>query len=213
LYPTISQMIEIIIENEAGIKSYSSRVADLNEDSFTIQVPFKEGTRSYLQLPVGTGLKIKYTDKSQAQCVFDTTVLNVQKGEFEVATISKPEQESIERTQRRNFLRVPTELEIAIQTTNTKLIARTEDVSGGGVSIYFDEEYRLHTEETCQCWLLIPFRNGTIEHVPFQGRFVRIQKKSGTRFQWSSIKIEKITDSDQQKIMRYCFERQIGLKK
>lgn len=212
MYPVINQTIELFLKPDEPASQYASRVADITDETIAVELPFKKAG-SLLSLPVGTLLHIRYTDDMNAQCEFETRVVSTRKDNVQLALIEKPPLERITRTQRRNYLRVPAELEVAVQTPSEKFVARTQDVSGGGVSFHCEEKYKLHMDDRCQCWILIHFHNGSIEHVPFTGSFVRIRKKLNTSYQWVSLKIDQITESDQQKIIRYCFERQIQLNK
>jgi c-di-GMP-binding flagellar brake protein YcgR len=109
--------------------------------------------------------------------------------------------------------RVPADVQITVQTNSDKFIARTEDISGGGVSLYCDAHLILNSDEPCQCSLSLYYRNGSVHTVPFTGKLVRVKKTLGKKFQWISIKIEQITHIEQQKIIRFCFEKQIDMKK
>jgi len=63
-----------------------------------------------------------------------------------------------------------------------------------------------------ECWVLLPYKNGTIEHAFFKPEVVRVKKLESGRYQVMAKFIE-ISDSERQKIIRYCFERQLEFRK
>jgi len=92
-----------------------------------------------------------------------------------------------------------------------KFVATTVDISGGGLSMITDSSLHLQAEDELECWLLVPFRNGNIEHIPFIGAVVRT--KPVQQGLMVMMRIAEISESDRQKIVRYVFERQIELRK
>ena len=48
----------------------------------------------------------------------------------------------------------------------------TEDIGGGGLSIYGETGFSIAEGQKLKCWLLVPYRNSTIEHVNFEAEVV-----------------------------------------
>jgi c-di-GMP-binding flagellar brake protein YcgR len=93
-------------------------------------------------------------------------------------------------------------------SNQVRFVCKTDDVGGGGISLVCDGKWPLTYEQTLECWLLVPFRNGTIEHAFFKGEIVRVvELKSGLK--QAMIKYVSIYDSERQKVIRYCFEKQL----
>ncbi|MDF2964318.1 MAG: glycosyl transferase, partial [Paenibacillus sp.] len=93
-----------------------------------------------------------------------------------------------------------------------QFIAMTDDVGGGGISFICDGYIPLASQQIVSCWLLAHYRNGQIEHIPFKGELVRI-KPLETGKQQVMMRFAEISDRDRQKIIRYCFERQLDFRK
>jgi c-di-GMP-binding flagellar brake protein YcgR len=212
LYPRINQVVELVIESGEETRSYSSRVADTDEKQIVVEVPFKAGTSHLLALSVGKRLTVQYSD-DKGQYSFDTIVLNKISDNVQLAVIHRPEPDDIRKIQRRNYLRVPVSVKAVIETETSKFETLTEDLSGGGASFYFDHSVVLKMDEMCQCTLSLSFRNGSDSSVTFTGKIVRVKKNSSPRSNWASIQIEHIPNADQQKIIRFCFEKQIDMRK
>lgn len=52
----------------------------------------------------------------------------------------------------------------------------TDDVGGGGISVVYDGQISLGINMIISCWLLVPYKNGNIEHIPFSGEVVRVKQ-------------------------------------
>ncbi|MNJ61631.1 PilZ domain protein [compost metagenome] len=143
---------------------------------------------------------------------FNTYVLGFADDIVQLVRIRKPELETITKIQRRHFLRVVAKLDIAVKLKDdTRFVALTEDVGGGGVSLLTEGKYRISEGEQLYCWLLLAYKNGSIDHVPFEAEVVRTKKLETGRIMLM-LKFVSISDMERQKLIRYCFERQFDFK-
>lgn len=215
LYPKINDLVFIHIasvDKKAAEKEYKSRIADDNEDSFLIEVPIESGTGRLKRLHIGDELSVYFLTEGGIKNFFNTYVIGFADDKVQMVRIRKPEPETITKIQRRDFLRVVAELEIAVRKADhTRLVTYTEDVGGGGVSFMCDTKYGISQGDLLYCWLLIPYKNGSIDHVPFEAEVVRT-KKLETQRTIVMLKLVNISDMERQKIIRYCFERQFDFK-
>jgi c-di-GMP-binding flagellar brake protein YcgR len=126
--------------------------------------------------------------------------------------LRKPAADSIFKIQRRSFFRVNAELELAVKDPlGSRFLVRTEDIGGGGTSFLSDPKVKIAVSDKLACWLLVSYRNGSTEHVNFEGEIVRI-KTLETGRNLVMVKFAAISDSERQKIIRYCFERQFDFR-
>ncbi|MFC0214883.1 flagellar brake protein [Paenibacillus chartarius] len=216
MLPKISQVLFLqvnsIDEEEAKIE-YKSRIADMNDSTITIEVPLDEKTGRLKRLYQGDEINAYYLTDGGVKNYFSSSVVGFTEDTVRLIQIKKPEADAITRVQRRSFLRVPAELEIAVKyTEQLQFVALTEDVGGGGISFICDGYIPLASSAPVSCWLLIPYKNGSIEHVPFKGEIVRV-KQLETGKQLAMTRFIDITDRERQKIIRYCFERQMDFRK
>ncbi|WP_139994652.1 flagellar brake protein [Paenibacillus paridis] len=212
MLPKMNQMLHFQIassdEAEATIE-YKSRIADEQEDGLLIEVPISEKTGRYKRLFLGDELSVFFVSEDGIKNYFDSHVIGFKEDGVKLIKIRRPEPDRITKVQRRSFLRVPAELEIAIKMTNqVRFVCETDDVGGGGISFIADGKWPLEAEMVLECWLLVPFKNGTIEHAFFRGEIVRVVELESGRKQ-AMIKYESINDSERQKVIRYCFEKQL----
>ncbi|ULL15543.1 glycosyl transferase [Paenibacillus sp. H1-7] len=216
MLPKVNQILHIqvnSIDDEEAKQEFKSRIADINDRQIIMEVPLNEKTGRLKRLYMGDELSVYFITDGGVKNYFNTSVLAFSEETIRMVHIKKPEPETITKVQRRNFLRVPAELELAVTySEQLRFVALTDDVGGGGISFLCDGYIPLNIQQSVHCWMLVPYKNGQIEHVPFRGELVRI-KPLETGIQQVMMRFAEITDRDRQKIIRYCFERQLDLRK
>lgn len=198
-------------ENEAKVV-YKSRISEITEDSIFMEVPIQEGTGRLKKLYIGDELSTYFLTEGGIKNYFNTYVLGFHEDVIRQVRIRKPDPEEITKIQRRSFLRVQAELEIAVtHKDGRRYLSTTEDVGGGGVSFYAEPDQIINETDVLSCWLLIPYKNGSVEHVPFESEVVRVKELLNGRRQ-IMLKFNSIVDMERQKLIRYCFERQFDFR-
>ncbi|OXM88089.1 flagellar brake protein [Paenibacillus rigui] len=216
MLPKVNAILHIqvnSIDEEEAKQEYKSRIADVKDNFISMEIPINEKTGKLKRLYAGDEISAYFITDGGVKNYFTTSVTGFTDDVIRLVLIKKPEPDAITKVQRRNFLRVPAELEIAVQYSDQlKFVAVTDDVGGGGISFLCEGYVTMVTQQIVSCWLLVPFKNGQVEHVPFKGELVRI-KTLETGKQQVMMRFAEITDWDRQKIIRYCFERQLEFRK
>jgi c-di-GMP-binding flagellar brake protein YcgR len=216
LLPKVNQILHIqinSIDEEEARQEYKSRIADINDSTIFMEIPINEKTGRLKKLYIGDEMSAFFITDGGVKNYFTTSVLGFTDDVIRLVLIRKPNLESITKVQRRNFLRVPAELEMAVKySEQLQFVAMTDDVGGGGISFLCDGYIPLTSQQIVSCWLLANYKNGQIEHIPFKGEMVRI-KMLETGRQQVMMRFAEISDRDRQKIIRYCFERQLDFRK
>ncbi|HEY0826563.1 MAG TPA: flagellar brake domain-containing protein [Bacilli bacterium] len=216
MLPKISQTLFLQVANvdETEEKEeYKSRISDVGEESFSIDVPIDVKSGKLHRVYVGDTISAYYVSNDGAKYYFNSEVMGFTNDVLKLVIIKKPQLDAITKVQRRTFLRVTADLEVAVKLSeHFKFLAITEDVGGGGISFVCDGSVPIKQKDVVSCWLLVPYRNGSIDHVPFKGDLVRI-KPLDTGKQLVMLSYTEITDPDRQKVIRYCFERQLDFRK
>lgn len=212
MLPKINQTIFLQVatsdEEEAKVE-YKTKIGDINDDNLLIEVPIHPHTGKLKKLFLGDELSIYFLAEGGVKNYFHSHVVGFHEDVVRLVAIHRPDESTITKMQRRSFLRVDAELELAVQLPNKRrFLVHTDDVGGGGVSFLSDPRQPIQVSDTLGCWLLINFKNGQIDHAYFKGEVVRIQQLASGRNQVMLRYIE-ITDSDRQKVIRFCFERQL----
>lgn len=215
MYPKVNEYLYIQVASsdaaEADIE-YKSRIAELEDEAFLIEIPMQENNGRLKKLFIGDELSVYFFSEGGIKNYFNTHVVGFKEDVIRMVRVRKPEPDAMFKVQRRSFFRVNAELELAVKDNKgSRFLVRTEDIGGGGTSFFSDAKTKLEVGETLSCWLLVPYRNGGTEHVNFEGEIVRI-KALETGRSLVMLKFTSISDSERQKIIRFCFERQFDFR-
>lgn len=215
MLPKINDLLFIRVdsaEEKESIKEYKSRISEMEDDSILIEIPMQESNGHLKKLFVGDELSIFFLTEGGTKNYFNTYVIGFKEDVIRMVRLQMPELHTISQIQRRTFLRVSAELEIAVKAEDmTRLVTRTIDVSGGGLSFICDSHYELAELSILSCWVLVNYKNGSLEHVSFKGEIVRVKTNESNR-KIVMLKFTEISDMERQKLIRYCFERQFDFR-
>jgi c-di-GMP-binding flagellar brake protein YcgR len=201
------------IDEEEARQEYKSRIAEVHQQYIAIEVPLHVKTGKLKRVFVGDEINAYFLTSGGVKHYFQTTVLGFKEDVVRLVVIKRPDEESITQVQRRTFLRVPADLEIAVKVSEQiKFTALTEDVGGGGVSFLCDGYMPVHQKDEVSCWLLLNYRNGVIDHASFKGEVVRTKRLENDKV-LVMVQFTEIADVERQKVIRFCFERQIDFRK
>ncbi|MBW4082854.1 flagellar brake protein [Paenibacillus sp. S150] len=215
MYPKINEYLYIQIASSDAAEAeveYRSRIAEMEDGAFLIEIPMQENNGRLKKLFIGDELSVYFLTEGGIKNYFNTHVVGFKEDVIRMVRVRKPAEDSILKVQRRSFFRVNAELELAVKDSlGSRFLVRTDDIGGGGTSFLSDAKVQLEVGARLLCWLLIPYRNGSTEHVNFEGEIVRIKTLENGR-NLVMLKFAAITDSERQKIIRYCFERQFDFR-
>ena len=215
MLPNINQLLFMqmkVLDEEEARQEYKSRIADISETELMIEVPLNENTGRLKKLAQGDELSAYFLSEEGYKHFFSTTVLGFREDVIRLVRIRKPLQEDITRTQRRSYLRVTADLELSLQFIDgSYLIVNTDDIGGGGISFLTDNDPKISLEKPMSCWLLLPMRGGKMEHVHFKGEVIRMKPLENKTL--CMLRYTEIADKERQKVIRFCFERQIDYRK
>jgi len=215
MLPKINQMMYIQTESEPDSESVTlrSRVADVDDRNIYIEIPLNEKNRRLYRASVGERLLLYYFTQDGVKHLFNSSVQGFRKEAVSLVAIRKPNPEQITKDQRRSYLRVETNLEIGVKIGDKlRFVAVTEDLGGGGASFLCERKWPIEPNVALSCWLLISYKGGSISHAKFEGEVVRVLPVEPDK-NLVMLRFADIAESDQQKIIRYCFERQLELRR
>lgn len=213
LLPKINQLIYISLDDEDY--SYKSRVAELSKKILEVEMPIDINTGRVKVIPEGSYIKVWYTTNEQGHFTFETKVLGSKTEQVPLLLIEQPKY--IKRLQRRDYLRIPASVEVAFKVRGKKddwQVVRTIDISGGGLQFVLPFPKEIYITQELEGWIVLPFNNGNIEHIKFQGTVVRVmQPHEDVKANWVSIKINQLKENMREKIIRFCYEKQVEYRK
>lgn len=201
------------VQDAESAPTFRSRVADADDDSIWLEIPLDEKSRRYHRPQPGEQFRMFYFTKDGVKHSFETSAVGAKKDVVNLFSVRKPSPEQVKREQRRSFLRVEAQLELAVRIGDKlRFTAITDDVGGGGLSFRTDRKWPLVAGGALSCWLLLTYRNGNLGHAKFDGEIVRVMPVEPDRH-LVMMRFQDIQESEQQKIIRFCFERQLDQHK
>lgn len=213
MLPKINQTMYIQTETGPEPLTLRSRVADQDASRIYIEIPLDEKSRKLYRSQEGEQFQLYFFTEDGVKHSFPSVVTGFRRDSVPLVAIRKPEIDEITKDQRRSFLRVEANLELAVKMgEKMRFVAVTEDVGGGGISFTCDRNKPIVTNAVLSCWLLLSYKGGTVAHAKFEGEVVRVLPVEPDKH-LIMMRFSEIVDSDQQKIIRYCFERQLDKRK
>lgn len=210
--PLQTVTLSVYDKKTGGRQSYNLKVVEQQDQYMVIQSPIQllpDG----VPLRKGTSVEIAYV-YAGTMYVVETEVIKEIVDREPLLILRKPAPEAIQKIQRRQYLRVPTNINAKFflnDRTKTYEVPLV-DLSGGGFLAAVPQEVREQLSETVEGMLPVVVRNQ--QHIiPFKARVVKVaynhdKKRYDVAFQFTEIK-----ESDREVIIRYCFSRQLELHK
>lgn len=189
----------------SGYEPFRSKIIDIREKHIFISFP-KE-------------LRIDDINKEQKCSVsyvenelphhFETIIAGAVKGEVPALGLVRPEKEDINRIQRREFVRIQTDVDIAIYFHNSNIepiVTVTQDISGGGLRVVLPHELPVESGQVVDLYFVLKSSEREYEYVYSKAEIIRTHVNNGVHS--ASLKFLMENDQDRQKIISFCFDIQ-----
>jgi c-di-GMP-binding flagellar brake protein YcgR len=225
MYPAVNQTVRLTSFNEGTeAKQYKTTVADISEDFIMVTYPIDEQTGRTSLLLDGWPVYVSYNNPDGNQYEFLTVILRRKRENIPLLVLQKPNKDNINKIQRRNYVRVPAKLKIEFACKGEEQVysGMTVDISGGGVKFCYrgDIEWPEGKEKVIEAWLYLPdpaSKNGQKVQkemkVSFEAKLVRNPVKDEIGVQTIAASFTAITEAHREMIIRYCFARQLEIRK
>ncbi|WP_280768248.1 flagellar brake protein [Salipaludibacillus daqingensis] len=211
----IGNIIHLELNNpDEEKKRFKSKILDHDNGQVFIDYPVDQKTKKPSFFLEGTEVRVWFMGKDQAIYLFQTEVVGKYEKKFPMLVLKDPGKEEYIRIQRRQYVRVDTNIDVAVYSSINKFTpftTVTADVSGGGMALVLPEDHSISSEDIITTWLALPYQSGEMNYLEVRARAIRIFKERG-RIK-GSFEFVDTGELDRQKIVRYCFERQLALKK
>lgn len=207
--------LEVEKENQENIKRYRTRVQDADDRYLYIDIPVdvKSG-QLYYYWPYELSLHAVYVDAGGVAYRFPTQVKGRRGGALPLIVLSRPDPETVEKTQRRSYVRVPIALPLAVTDQNQNPLGpfKTLDVSAGGLAFEAEHRFHFHIGDRYTFYMALPFRKGGVKQLAVRGEIVRLNHSSNPDTVHVSVRFLDLGDAEEAMLVRFAFERQIELK-
>ncbi|WP_227395262.1 flagellar brake protein [Jeotgalibacillus aurantiacus] len=191
-------------------EKFRGRVLDLTGDKLFIDYPVNTETDRTVFLLTGMQLKISFTNDNNEVYSFETEVRGRVQGNVPMITLEKPEENDLIKVQRRQFVRVKTSIDLAIQTAGSSLHTVTDDVSAGGLSFIIRQGYGFNKGQELKMMLVLPMKNGENQYISCHTSYIRSKLVNGVEI--GMVKFTDISTIERQLLLRYTFECQLRMK-
>ena len=198
------------IHNET-FDRYRCRVVELSEEGIFIDYPIHTKTEKAVFLIDGTQLKASFTFNEQTVLMFETEVMGRKLSKIPMIHLHYPGDEGLMKVQRRQFVRVDANTDISLKHNGQFYPTITEDLSAGGCAVVVRKGMDLKSGDRLSTIIVLPMQTGECRYAEIEGKVIRVWEKEHKQI--ASIEFVHLTENQRQHILRYCFERQLDLRK
>lgn len=196
------------------LENYTCKIVDIDDEHFYIDLPIHQETRRTARFAVGETILAQYTKNGVAH-EFRAKILERVNKNVPALKLKIPAEDEINRIQRREYVRVETDVDVAVHALDESFApftSVTKDLSGGGAKIYNPPE-TLEEKQKLQLYLVLPIQN-QYEYIKTEAEVVRLHEENQVKTM--SVKFLMDEEMNRQKIIQYCFHiqrrnRQLGL--
>ena len=192
-------------------EKFRCRVVEKIGNIIQIDYPVNLETKKTAFLIDGAQFRVSYNTETKESYCFNTEVLGRRGGNIQTILLSCPPKDEFIKIQRREYVRVDTPVDVAIEFEGQKFQFVAEDISAGGTAIHIKKPVNFTEGDEVQLLAVLPFSNSDIRYVETKAIIVRIFDRDEIKV--ASIRFTDTDDIDQQHIVRFCFERQVLIRK
>ncbi|MFS0781361.1 flagellar brake protein [Bacillus sp. 1P06AnD] len=208
----------LVLESKGSgsYEKYQSKILEMSNGCVYIDYPQNMATKKTAFLPDGITLKASYVDETENAFWFQTEVLGKRKSTIPMIQLSLPPKETHNKIQRREFVRIETNIDAAVHSPNhafPPFTTVTEDISAGGAAILVPKEIKVEENSRATIWLVLPAKGGSIHYVKVDSQVVRLIEQPAGRYNVMTMQFNEIPDKERQQLIRFCFEKQLEQRK
>lgn len=198
----------VIIDKDYTVDGdkYKSKVVDAGDDYVMIDYPAHMETKRTAFFMDGTQLLISFVDNKMSYA-FRAEVTGRLNNGIPMLKLAYPGDDQLIKIQRREFVRVETAIDVAVNHAGVSSQFVAEDISAGGIALNLGDKEAFEESDIVNVSVVLPYVNDDIKYVRTEAQAVRIWEKDGRRI--ASMQFSEIDTTDRQNIIRFCFERQL----
>lgn len=191
-------------------EKFKSKVVDIGDGFIMIDYPthIKTGRTAFIM--DGTQLHVTFVDSMKMSYAFRTEVGGRLNKGIPMIKLSYPGDEQLIKIQRREFVRVESAIDIAVEKDGRFTQFVSADLSAGGVAFTLSNPDTIKKGELLSLTMVLPFMNHDIKYVKAGARVIRVWEKDGRLI--ASLQFETIHQIERQYVIRFCFERQLQMR-
>ncbi|KAA0966150.1 glycosyltransferase [Sporosarcina sp. ANT_H38] len=191
-------------------EKFKSKVVDIGDGFVMIDYPTHIETGRTAFFMDGTQLNVTFIDNLKMSYAFRTEVSGRLNEGIPMIKLSYPGDDQLIKVQRREFVRVESAIDIAVEKDGRFTQYVAADFSAGGVALNLLNRDAFKVDEILSLTIVLPFMNHEIKYVKADARVIRIWEKDGRII--ASLQFEAINQVERQYVIRFCFERQLQMR-
>ena len=193
------------------VEKFRCRVVEITDNVVYIDYPVNTITKKTAYLMDGAQFHVTFTTEFKQGMAFNTQVVGRKGGNIPMIMLSLPSKDEWIKIQRREYVRVETSADVAIEVGGRYRQFVTSDVSAGGILVKLRGTVNFVEGDRVNLLLVLPFSNGDIRYVQTEGVVARLFERD--QGEYASLQFTDTDEVDKQYIVRFCFERQLQFRK
>ncbi|MET1014234.1 MAG: flagellar brake domain-containing protein [Paenisporosarcina sp.] len=193
------------------MEKFRCKVVEEKENMVLIDYPTNTLTKRTSFLIEGAQMRASFVEDAKAAYAFETEVLGRVQGQIPMIMLSFPGDDQVIKIQRREFVRVDTPVDMAVEFQGDFSQFVAEDISAGGSALIINQPVSFKEGDSITLTIALPFSNGDVKYIQTNALVVRFWDKDLIKM--ASIRFEDTDDVDKQLIVRFCFDRQLLQRK
>lgn len=199
----------LVIKLSTSDNLYRCKIIDFIDDLIAIDHPINIQTNKSIMLPKGTNLIVNYVDDGYIY-EFPTTIEQRTTINIPSLLIKHPAKDEIRRIQRREFVRVQTDVDIAVHCPNrtfTPFTTVTSDISGGGALIIIPPtKVDLRPKQKVELYFVLRYDDELYKYIHTTAEIVLVRQINAVKT--FSVKFLLPSEHIREQIINYCFHVQ-----
>ncbi|KON87214.1 pilus assembly protein PilZ [Sporosarcina globispora] len=211
----IGEALILELTHSEKSEKYKCKLVEREGNTLYIDYPINQETNKTAFLLDGTQLKITFLAADGTVYLFESEVLGRVKLKIPMMVISYPGDEHLVKVQRRRFVRVETPVDVAIHPVNNEFIpfvSVTDDISAGGAAIIGKTISSLKANMQIHAYFVLAMQNGDNYYLKLESKVIRVSEPRNGK-SLISVQFMDVSSQDRQLLLRFCFDRQLAMKK
>lgn len=192
-------------------EKFRCKIVECKKNVIYINYPVNVETNKTAFLVDGAQFRVTFTNEEKVSYNFYTEVLGRRIGNIQMIMLSCPPPEEFIKIQRREYVRVETPVDVAVKFNGHRYQFVAEDISAGGMAIHIKSPVSFKKGDVVKMLIVLPFADGEMRYVETDATIVRIFEKDDVTI--ASTQFNETDEVDQKQIVRFCFERQVYIRK
>lgn len=199
----------------AKLERLKCKLVEKKGNKLYIDYPINQETGRSAFLMLGTQLVASFVS-NESVFRFQTEVTGRIKENIPMISLTYPGDDQLIKIQRRQFVRIDANLDVAIYSLQNEFqafTAVTADISAGGTALLLPKSIKLKEKQEIVIWFSLPFQNEGIEYIKVKGKIIRFIPADHDLFVKAPIEFQNIDEDTRQVLIRFCFNQQILIRR